>query len=188
MRRRFISYVIVITIIGCASSEEFIRPGTDFNKYNRIAVLPLVDFPTHPGSGIQVADVLSMSLLKYNIDVIDRSQTIHVLTEQDLGMAGVLDESTTPKVGKMLGVQSILTGSISEWQSTSTDVQIVQGGPPAMLEISAAGITLKLIDCETGQIVWAASARGSMYGLNMQVMAARSAIDDVLEKLIRHLK
>ncbi len=187
MRRRFISYVLVLTIIGCASSssssEEFIGPGTDFNKYNRIAVLPLVDFPTHPGSGIQVADVLSMSLLKYNINVIDRSHTIQILTEQDLGIVGVLDESTTPKVGKMLGVQSILTGSINEWQSTSIGI-----ATSTEIEMSAAGITLKLIDCETGQIVWAASAQGSTYGLNMQVMAVRKALDDVLGKLANHLK
>lgn len=180
--------ISIIILIGCASSEEFIRPGINFKKYRRIAVLPLADYPSFPGSGIQVADIISMSLLGSDFSVIDRSQTQHILAEQDLGMTGVIDELTAPKVGKLLGVQAILTGSINEWQSTRTNIQMVQGAAPAYMDISAAGITLKLIDCETGEVVWAGSARGSEIGPNVEARAARKAVDDILDKLKSHFK
>ncbi len=177
-----------LAFICCASSKEYVKPGVDFNKYNRIAVLPLTDFSTHPGSGNQVSDILAFSLLKYGIDVIDRSQTINILNEQNLGLYGILDASTAPNVGKLLGVRCIITGSINEWSSTIVNIQMVQGADPAYMPISAAGFSLKLIDCETGEIVWATSARGSTTGNEMQAVAAQRAADKVAGQLAKRLK
>ncbi len=186
--KRLICVLGLCIFFGCASSQEYVQPGIDFSKYNRLAVLPFADYPTHPGSGTQVADILSIALLRHGISVIDRSQTQALLNEQDMGLFGVLDAKTAPQVGKLLGVQCILTGSVNEWQWTSTNVQVVQGAAPAYAVISAAGISLKLIDCETGQIIWAASSRGSAYGENLMAMAAHKAVDDVTEKLAAHFR
>lgn len=186
--KRLICVLGLYIFLGCASSQEYIQTGVDFSKYNRLAVLPLADYPTHPGSGAQVADILSIALLRQGINVIDRSQTLALLNEQDMGLFGVLDAKTAPQVGKLLGVQCILTGSINEWQWTSTNVQVVGGGAPAYVVISAAGISLKLVDCETGQIIWAASSRGSAYGENLMARAAQKAVNDVTEKLAAHFR
>ena len=188
MRIKLLIFVVIISIIGCATSEEFIRPGTNFKKYKRIAVLPLTDFPTLKGSGIQVADIISMSLISSDFIIIDRSQTEKIVSEQGLSLSGIIVQETAPEVGRMLGVQAILTGSINEWQTTSANVQLIQGGAPAMVYISSAGITLKLIDCETGQIIWAGSARGSTYGINLESMAAKKAIDNILRRLNSHMR
>jgi len=174
--------------ICCASSTEYVKPGVDFNKYNRIAVLPLIDYSTHPGSGAQVSDILALSLLKHGIDVIDRSQTTNILNEQNLGLYGIVDASTAPNVGKLLGVRCIITGSINEWSSTIVNIQMVQGADPAYMPISAAGFSLKLIDCETGEIIWASSARGSTTGNEMQAVAAQKSADKVADQLAKRLK
>ncbi len=97
-------------------------------------------------------------------------------------MSGVIDENTAPSIGKLLGVQAILTGSVNEFQCVNTNIQMVQGAAPAYMAISSAGISLKLIDCETGQIVWAGSARGTELGQNVEIMAAQKAIKDILKK------
>ncbi len=180
-------YKILITItiyifLQCASSEVFVRNDIDYSKYNRIAVFPLTDYPNRPGSGIQVADMLSMQLINSQYNIIDRSQTMHILQEQQLGMTGFIDESTAPSIGKVLGVQAILTGSISEYQCIQTNIQVVQGADPAYMPISKAAISLKLIDCETGQIVWTGSARGSEIGQNVENIAAQKAIKNILDK------
>ncbi len=186
--KRLVFSLTLSLLLGCASSEEFIRPGTDFQKFRRVAVLPLADFPTHPGSGNQVADLLSFTFLKHGIVVIDRSQTQKLLAEQDWGMLGVIDASTAPNVGKLLGVKCIITGSINEWSSTIVNIQMVQGADPAYMPISAAGFSLKLIDCETGEIVWASSARGSTTGNEMQAVAAQKAADKVAGQLANRLR
>jgi curli biogenesis system outer membrane secretion channel CsgG len=178
-----ILFTITICIfLQCASSEVFVRNDVDYSKYNRIAVFPLTDYPNRPGSGLQVADILSMQLINSQYNIIDRSQTMHILQEQQLGMTGVVDEGTAPSIGKVLGVQAILTGSISEYQCIQTNIQFVQGADPAYLPISKVAISLKLIDCETGQIIWAGSARGSEIGQNVENIAAQKAIKNILEK------
>ena len=177
---------LFIFFIGCATTEEFVRPGVDFRKYKRIAVLPFSDYPLQIGSGIQVADIVAMELLKCGIDVVDRSSINQILNEQTAGLSGVIDESTTPKVGKLLGVKGIMTGSINEYGTTVTNIQLVQGASPAYMPVSTAGITLKLIDTETGQIVWSASSRGSEIGNNVQAIAAKKAITKTINEFIKH--
>lgn len=186
MKIKLLFLIVIISLFGCATSEEFIKPDINFQKYTRIAVLPLVDYPTVPGSGIQVADILSMKLLGSKLTILDRTQTSQILSEQGIGMSGIIDGSTTLEVGKILGVQALLTGSINEYGTTTTDIQVVQGGTPAPMDISAAGITLKLIDCETGKIIWAGSARGSQIGNHVEAMAATKAVDDLLKKFNKH--
>ena len=177
---------VIISVYGCATSEEFVRPDTNFTKYKRVAVLPLVDYPAFPGSGVQVADIISMKLLSSKLTILDRIQTSQILNEQSIGMSGIIDNNTAPEVGKILGVQALLTGSINEYGTTTVDIQVVQGGKPAPMDISAAGITLKLIDCETGQIIWAGSARGTKVGNHVEAIAASKAVENLLKSFNKH--
>lgn len=97
-----IKTLLILSILlfgGCATSKDFVRPGTSFNKYQRIAVLPLVDFPGHPQSGVQVADIISMRMLTTGVTILDRSQTSQLLSEQKLGTTGLIAEETAPKIG-----------------------------------------------------------------------------------------
>ena len=64
----------------------------------------------------------------------------------------------------------------------------MQGAAPAMMPISTAGVSLKLIDIETGQIVWAGSARGSGTGLNMQIEAAKKAVNKLIKQFITRIQ
>ncbi len=56
------------------------------------------------------------------------------------------------------------------------------------MPISAAGFSLKLIDCENGEIIWASSARGSTTGNEMQAVAAQKAADKVADQLAKRLR
>ncbi len=184
---RTILLILGFLFVCCASSSEFVKPGVDFSKYDRVAILPLTDYSAHPGSGVQVADILAFSFLKHGINAIDRLQIQNILNEQNLGLSGLIEATTAPSVGKLLGVGCIITGSINEWSSTLVNIQMVQGADPALMPISAAGITLKLIDCETGEIIWASSARGSTTGDAMQAVAVQKATDKVAEQLAARL-
>lgn len=179
---------LIVLLAGCASSNEFIRDDVDLSRYQRIAVLPLNDHASERGSGNQVADIVSMNLLNSPITVVDRTQTIQMLAEQLAGSIGIIDESTAPEIGRILGVQALLTGSINEWQSFETNIQVVQGADPAMMPISAAGVSLKLIDVETGQVVWAGSARGTETGHGLQANSAQKAVRSILGRLRRHFE
>ena len=171
-------FMTTMIVLGCARSKEFIKPDIDFTKYKRIAVFPLSDYPGKPGSGIQVTDMVAVRLLNSNFDVLDRTETASVLEEQQLGLSGLVDEETAPTVGRILGVQALLTGSITEYKTLSI----------RNVNLSTAKLTLKLVDCETGQIVWAVSARGEQVGGDTEAMAAEKAIDDIVQKLAKHMQ
>ena len=57
-----------------------------------------------------------------------------VLAEQNIGLTGVMDESTTIEIGKIFGVEAIVTGTISRFASTFS-------------------IVARLIDTETGKVI-----------------------------------
>jgi len=186
MFKNIIIITVVVGVFSCATSNEFVRPGTDFNKYQRIAILPLTDYYSAPGSGTQVADIVSMKLLASPLQIIDRSQTQLILNEQKVGLSGIINSESAVVVGNLLGVQAFLTGSVSKWSSSKVNIQMVHGAAPAMMDVAKAGVTLKLIDCETGEVIWAGSADGSDVGPNQQASAATKAVDSLLKKLKAH--
>ena len=180
----FVAFGFLLVHHACASSEEFIRPGTSLSDYHRIAILPLTDYPLAKGSGIIVADYISMNLMISSLSIVDRSQTTSILSEQKLGLAGIIDENTAPEVGKILGVQAFLTGSISEWKCETTNIQMVKGHQPSYITICVTSLTLKLIDSESGQILWAGSTRGSQMG--DQSESAKKAVNNLMKKFLKH--
>lgn len=182
--------IVIISIIfilqGCASSEEFIRPNTDLSNFKRLGILPLNDSPSAKGSGIIVADFISMILMGTNLSIVDRSQTSMILAEQKLGLSGIILEDTAPIVGKVLGVQALFTGSVSNWSCETSNIQIVQGAQPSYMTSCSASLTIKLIDAESGQILWSGSARGSQLGAGTQSDAAMKAVKNLMKKFMKH--
>ncbi|MDZ7344317.1 MAG: penicillin-binding protein activator LpoB, partial [candidate division KSB1 bacterium] len=96
---------------------------------------------------------------------------------------GAVDEASAPIVGNLLGVQAFLTGSINEYQTSATYIPQYN----TILYVSAVGMALKLIDSETGQIVWSGSCRGSELGPNLQAAAAQKAIHNIIKKLQKRI-
>ncbi|MGH7452335.1 MAG: CsgG/HfaB family protein, partial [bacterium] len=79
--------------------------------------------------------------------VIERAQLERILEEQKLGMSGVIDASTAAQIGKGIGVDGVVFGSIT------------QGG-------NAVTIDARLIDTETAAIITAKDAYSN--GLSLQ--------------------
>ena len=99
MRYQVYAILVLISLLfGCASSEEFIQSETELKNYKRLAVMPLVDYPNEEGSGLIVADYISMNLMMSNLYVLDRAQTAVILEEQSIGQSGVIDENTALEV------------------------------------------------------------------------------------------
>ena len=50
LRRGLLFLAQLTLVVGCTTSDDYVRPGTNLKKYSRIAVLPLSDYP-----GVEVA-------------------------------------------------------------------------------------------------------------------------------------
>ncbi len=86
-------------------------------------------------AGEIVAGWMSSSLIKTGaFTLYERVLLYKILEEQDLGLTGALDEKTTAQIGKIFGVEAIVTGTVSKFGSTIS-------------------VVAKLIDTETAKVI-----------------------------------
>jgi len=139
--KRYIVFLIILTFfisIPLAANADF--------KRTKIAVL---DFELK-GSGFETEDMgaivaewfITAFVKEGRFDVVERGLLKKILNEQKLGMSGILDETTATKLGKLLGVKIIISGSVLKLQN--------------ILEINA-----RIIDVETASIIAAENVKSS---------------------------
>jgi len=184
----------VLFLFGCAGPEVAFNPNYEFSKLRRVAVAA---FAGEGGSA--AADYLSHSLLAAGADVIERSRLEAVLAEQRLATQGALDPVTARRVGKLLGVDALVLGSVTRY-SPQTSYLIVTGssttfvgagaspmgggtrftntpalgapGTSILTSSAQVGLTARLVDVETGSVIW--SAHQSYEGFDLD--SAMSAV------------
>ncbi|MBN1849281.1 MAG: hypothetical protein JW932_11925 [Deltaproteobacteria bacterium] len=130
-------FIFVLTFCATADAEF---------KRTKIAIL---DFETQ-GEGFNesdmgkvVAEWLITALVKNGrFDVVERRLLEKILGEQRLHMSGMVDQNSAAKVGKLLGVKIIISGSVVKFQNT--------------MEANA-----RIIDVESASIIAAESVRSS---------------------------
>ena len=109
----------------------------------RVAVIPFVGprgTSSYSGSVLS-ARLVTVLLSRGGLDVVERPMLESILSEQKLGLFGVMDPATAKAVGKVLGVDAILTGTVVE------------------LRGDKAELNARLIHVETAQVLAAATAR-----------------------------
>lgn len=113
--------------------------GSLVNK--KVAVLP---FPYHDGRDSQGSTIVSERLItkivkRNKLEVIERSLIEKVLRELKLQATGAIDQDSAKELGKILGVEAIVSGTL---------IDLGEG----QVEVNS-----RLIRTETGQIIVAAS-------------------------------
>lgn len=104
----FIALIFLVNLTTSMAQAEF--------KKTKIAVLDFElrgdAFKTKDIGGI-VAEWFTTTLVKDGrFEVVERALLQKIVTEQKLGMTGLIDESSTAELGKILGVKTIITGSV----------------------------------------------------------------------------
>lgn len=124
------------------------------------------------GLGRVVADMLITSLVKTeNYKVYEREKLQKVMAEQNLGASGRVDPTTAAKIGKLIGVDTLVYATITEFGirkkglDANTIVPDVKGYDiPVNLQIGKKTfrvvIDLRVIDATTGEILTAETVEG----------------------------
>jgi len=109
--------------------------------------------------GSAAADELTTQLVTSGkFTVIERAQLGAILAEQNLGQSGAVTASTAAKMGKLLGVQFILTGSITQFsiERRSAGFRGIGGS----LANAESKIDVRLVNTDTGEVMVVAEGQG----------------------------
>lgn len=129
--------------------------------------IAIINFEDRSGYGHNigrgVADMLVTSMVESDkFIVIERAELDEILKEQGLGQTGLVTPQSAAKVGQLLGLQRIITGSITEFGSKKSKVGGGIGGFNLGVSTTTARVVvdLRIINVNTGEIVMAKSAEG----------------------------
>ncbi|GAB4369079.1 MAG: hypothetical protein Kow0042_10590 [Calditrichia bacterium] len=162
--QRIIGFVLIVLLILGFSRTAFTGELKGLKK--RIAV---VDFEDRSGWGHNIgtglADMLVTQLVKSgNFMVIERQELAAIMEEQGLGLSGAVTPQSAAQVGKLLGVELMVMGSVSEFGEKKSKIggsigKLGIGGGLSKREARAV-VDVRLVNTSTGEIVLAESAEG----------------------------
>ena len=174
MKRALILSVCAVLALAAAS------PLLAADEKPRIAV---IEFVNKANSGwhwwndrgaAAMQDVFVTELFKSGkFRVIDRERLDAIMREKNLVLSGDIDPSTAIELGKLLGVEYFLTGSVTEYGETDTGVHGAgRRGLPgfrAGKKTFVAAANARIIDAQTGEILWADEARNEDSNMNLSI-------------------
>ena len=135
------------------------------------------------GGAEAMQDVFVTELVKSGkFRVVEREQLAALMQEKNLTLSGDVDPATAVRIGKLLGVNYLLTGSVTEYGVTDKGAH----GPgigrlpgfSAGKRSFVAAVNARLIDTSTGEILWADEARGEESSVKVNVGGFGGGVDD----------
>lgn len=190
-------------ILGLALVFPSCAPGTKIRQKNSISVNPtekvesdytgprrrigVVSFDNkapyaQARIGNTATDILITELVKSGkFIVVEREKMDKLLEEQKLGQSGAVDPNTAARVGKILGLNAIVTGSISQFgvKKEGKDMLITQ----SKQQIVECTVDIRVVDVETGQVLLADSGKGIATKKSGKILGLgnQSKYDETLE-------
>lgn len=128
---------------GLRELTDQIAAGMGRAQKRKVAVAALTDVSAGQITvlSIALAEELTTRLVNApGVEVVERAMLDKVMAELKLGSSGAIDPATAKQVGKVAGVDAIVTGTITDMQSS-------------------VSVNLRVIDVETGRIFAAAQSR-----------------------------
>lgn len=111
-----------------------------------------------------VSELLTNRLVQNgSFTVIERSRVAAVLREQNLGMSGRVDASTAASVGRILGADAVVIGSITRFnlEERRSGTRILGIGSTNRRHTADVQLTARLVDTSTSEVIAVAEGKGT---------------------------
>ena len=193
LARTFLITFILINILAGCGPRVVVKKDYDFSKIKRVAITPFTDtvsaFRSRNVAGDAVADEFIIQLMQRNLDVVERFQLQAVMKEFNLASSGMLDQTTAKEIGKLVGADVILAGTVLQYLPNRRDIIYVDDGSGGKrqeiyLVDAEIGISARLIDVETGVIIWAGRYRYNSFFIESAIRGVVSGLLNSLDKFL----
>lgn len=179
-------------ICACATYDINERHASITDSNHQIERVAVVDFnfdrpekgradrgriirPANAGSIL--ADIFTQHLLGSGLyQVVERGKIDQILRENNIDPAGIFAASNLDKLRKILNVDGLIVGAVLEYGDWRTAIN--WGG--------TSSFTARLVDIDTGLVIWATSANLSIAMTNSGAVA-HAATDVALKELLTQL-
>lgn len=133
--------------------QEIYYPPT--NSISRVNVSQSIEiYSFFDDDGKYVTDICERELSNSNkFKIVDRRTLENVFNELKLNMSGILDESNLKEFGKLSGADAILSGKVIKAFSQKQTAEDSYGNF-MYLEISFVSLEIRLVNVETGDVLW----------------------------------
>jgi len=158
--KRFMVFTLIVAVMAAMIG---ISPAFADAKKIRVAVFDFQNNSTWSWWGDRLGEAANDEFVTQLVNsgqftVIERQKLQAILAEQGLGASGAVQPSTAPKIGKLLGVQIIFTGSITAFSIKKTGFSVM--GVSAQSGKAESKLDVRMIDTSTGEILLVASGAG----------------------------
>ncbi len=175
-------------ILGIAVMAFLLALGNASQAQNpplmRIAVLPFEECPACPyGISSNITDMVEEALFNTgHYTLIDRRTLLQVIREQGIGSTDLTDPKTVARVGKLVGVQTLVVGTINKFS-------IVNEGTSYNIQTYSATVrlTARAVKIETAEILAIASGDGLARGTNPPGFRREPATTGALKEAVKNL-
>ena len=170
-----LNYTLALALLlgGVASAQPKKSVAVLNFDYSTVQSYVSSIFGTNQDVGKGVSDLLVEKLVKAgNYRVIERKAIQSVLSEQNFSNSDRADPNTAAKIGKVLGADAIIIGSITQFGRDDQNVRVGGGGFGGRLSQYGIGgvgrknskavvaLTARVVSTDTGEILTVASGKG----------------------------
>lgn len=142
---------ILLFVAACEYRQAYLKSDEIHSKTRLVALLPLVNLTSHPNAGRIVGDLLTTELYALSgFSIMERTEMLEMLKGDEDDLDAVLDKAVALKVGRKLKVDTVIFGSVSEYRYKR-----------GLDEDPVVGINVRMLDVDTGKILWAGSNSGT---------------------------
>lgn len=170
---RATALVLFLTVLTAAEAQQKKRVAIMNFDYATVRTYVNTLFGSDQDVGKGIADILVDRLVTDGAySVIERKELDKILGEQNFANSDRADASSAAKIGRVLGVDAIIIGSITQFGSDDKKTDIGGGGVSGRLSRYGLGgvsrskasavvqITARMIDTSTAEILASVQGRG----------------------------
>lgn len=179
MKKTVVRVLVCMVLMGCGVASW--AQAASAPRKKRIAVMDFDYATVHTASaaifgqdidiGKGVADLLVTDLVKDgSYSLIERKAIDKILTEQNFSNSDRANPASAAKIGKLLGVDAILVGSITQFGNETKNLGLGGaggnwvghglGGFGHKNSKAIVGLSARLVDIDTGEILAVAEGKG----------------------------
>ncbi|GFK95130.1 hypothetical protein NNJEOMEG_02988 [Fundidesulfovibrio magnetotacticus] len=141
--------LFVLSVSGCAgeSVSVYVTPGANLRAKRTVAIMPLANLTTHPSAGQIISDLLYTELRTVqSFRLLENTEVWNRMAGKDQDIEDAALTQRARQLGQDLLVDAVLFGAVTEFRYKR-----------GLDEEPAVGITLRLMDVASGQVLWVAT-------------------------------